>query len=139
MALAVRRWPRAQNLADARQHVFKVRCSLLKKLPNVGAGGRPRAPQCDDLFNLGEREPEAAALTYEGQDAEHVFGIDAIAGRAASWRGQDASRLVETKRFPTEPAPLCHFPDQEPSCAHALTLNRVPWGKVKVDQRSGCA
>ena len=98
---------------------------------NVDARGGAGAPEHDDLPEIGERESETSALLDEGEDANHVGRVDAVARRCPERGRQNPARLVEPYRLAADSAPLGNLTDQQPALIHAHTLNPAPWDKVK--------
>src|SRR5262249_48294136 len=97
----------------------------------MGTGRPAGAAERDDVLDLGERQAEPARLTDEGEQAEDVGGIAPVAGWLASWRRENAERLVQPQRLAAQAAPLGDFPDQQAVVLHEESLKPAPWGKVK--------
>ena len=56
--------------------------------------GGARASKCDDVLDLGEREPKPAGLTDEGQESEDGRRVATVPGSRPARRRQDAARLI---------------------------------------------
>jgi hypothetical protein len=69
----------------------------------VGAGRAAGSPQRDDMGNLGQAEAETAGARDETEQSECLRWIDAIAGRRALRRREDAPRLVHSQRLAADP------------------------------------
>ena len=91
---------------------------------------RAGASKRDNLADLPEREPEAAALLDESEDADHIGRVDAVAGRGPARRWQNPPRLVQPHRLATGSAPFGDLANEKGASIHGHTLNPAPWGKV---------
>ena len=67
----------------------------------------------DDLFDFGEREPEAACLLHEVQHADGLAIVEAVPIRGALGRRQNALALLEADRLRRHAAPTGQFTDFE--------------------------
>src|SRR2546425_11359856 len=85
----------------------------------------------DDLFDFGERKPEAACLLHEVQHADSVAIVEAVPIRGAlGWR-QNALALIEADRLRRYSSPTSQFTDFETAIHDTLIVNLSPKGKVK--------
>src|SRR5262249_26326791 len=125
------RAPRAQDGADAGQHALEIGGLLFEQRADVPARGGPRAPERDDMTDLRERQAEPTGLPHEGQQAQHIRGIAPVAGWLAPWSLEDAARFVEAERLSADSAPGGDFTNQQAIPRHGVSVNPVPWGKVK--------
>ncbi len=76
-------------------------------------------------------------LRDEGEHAESVLSVQAIAGDRARGGPQDPGRLVEAQRLPSHSGAPGELSDAQSLIAHAATINPAPWGRVKPDHLVG--
>jgi hypothetical protein len=122
--------PRAEGLAQFAEHAFQVGDFLFQELADVDARGRSCPPQSYDTGDLSESQANPRRATHEGQQAEDVNGVGAIAGCRAVGRREDASRLVEPQRLTAQSAPGRNLTNEEP-VLHGGKIGPALRGKVK--------
>ena len=92
------------------------------------ARGGSRAPERNDVLDLRQGEAQAASLTDEREQPQHVGRVAAIARRRPlGWR-QDPSRFVQPQRLATQAATCGHLADQQPA-VHESQDRACPMGQ----------
>jgi hypothetical protein len=82
-------------VSDRVQHLGEVRGLLFQQGADMGTGRGPGTPTGGgEASDLAERQPEAACLPDEGQEAEDVGRIGAVARRGTSSGRENAALLV---------------------------------------------
>ena len=76
--------PRAQDAAEGCKQPRQFDRFLFEEPAHVDTRRRAGPAERDDGPDLGEREPQAAALLDKREDASDLGRIDAIAGRGAA-------------------------------------------------------
>lgn len=92
---------------------------------------RTGAAKRHDLFDLREREAEAAPVRDEFEDAECFRRIHAVPRRGPLRRRENTAILVEAKRFGRDAAPMRDIADEQPAWPHEPRINLAAWGRVK--------
>jgi hypothetical protein len=125
----IRRAPGVENFADSSEHALKVRCFLREQRADVDARSGARPAKGDDVLDLGEREPQSASVTDEGQQPQYISRITAISGWRSTRGRQNAARFVEPKRLAAESATTRDVADEQP-VFHGASIRLAPWDKV---------
>jgi hypothetical protein len=121
--------PRAQDAAEGRKQPGQVDRFLFEEPAHVDTRRRAGPAERDDGPDLGEREPQAAALFDKGEDARDLGRIEAIAGRGPTREWQDPSGLVEPYRLAAGAALLGKLADEKSAPAHATHPKPFPMGQ----------
>jgi hypothetical protein len=99
-----------------------------------GCTGHSCPPEGHDMGDLSEGQTKPAGTSHEGQQAEDVSGVGAIAGCRPAGRREDASRLVEPERLTAQSTPRRYLANEEPAL-HGGKIGPAPRGKVKSETR----
>ncbi|HEV8616118.1 MAG TPA: hypothetical protein VGU22_11560, partial [Methylomirabilota bacterium] len=119
-------------MSDRAQHRGEVRGLLFQQGADMGTGRGPGTPPGGGkASDFAERQPEAARLPDEGQEAEDIDRIGAVARRGTSSGRENAALLVQPQRLATQPTSRSYLADVQPITCHTPTLNPAPRGKVK--------
>jgi len=124
-----RRAPGIEDFADSGEHALKVHCFLREQRADVDARSAPRAAKGGDVLDLGEREPQSASLTNEGQQPQYVSRITAIPGWRSTRGRQNAARFVEPKSLAAESTTARYVANEQP-VFHGASIRLAPWDKV---------
>ena len=122
--------PRAQDASDGREESGQVGGSLFEQPVHVGTGRDTGPTERHNAPDLGERQPQPAALLNELQDANHFAGVDAVARRRPARRWENPPGLVQSHCLAAGSAPFGDLADEKAGSLHAHTLNPAPRGKV---------
>src|SRR4029450_13431933 len=87
--------PRAQDAPHAAEESGQVGSSLFKEPAHGGAGGGTGAGGPHNVSDLGQGQPQPAAMLNELQDVNHFAGIDAVAGRGPARTWENPPGLVQ--------------------------------------------
>jgi hypothetical protein len=122
--------PGIENLPNPGEHAFEIGRLLIEECPDVDARRGAGASEPDDVLDLGEREPEAAGLTHEAEESQHVRWISTVPGGCPAGPRKDAAHFVQSKRLAAHAAARGNLPDEE-LLFHGGSIRLAPWGKVK--------
>src|SRR5712691_3018108 len=125
--------PRAQALIDASSHLDKILQLaiqlgglVVQELMDVRARWTATLTNGDDLFDLCERQTEAARLLDEPKHVDGVIVIDPVPIGSALGRRKDSLPLVEADRLRRHAASMVHLTDLETTVHDRLSLNLSP-------------
>jgi hypothetical protein len=84
-----------------------------------------------NLLDLIQPKAEPSSLGDKYEQRQGVVGVDAVTGRRAAGRRQDACPFIQPKRLAADAALRRYLTDQHPAHCHGWRVNPPPWGKVK--------